>query len=131
MILNICYISYINSYLFDIYIMKEKVEVLIAQFNSVVGDLEGNTNRIINIIKKNRSLNSKKIIIFPELALCGYSPEDLLLRKDFSHAIENSINTIKDNIENNEYLVLGAPNYSKNMVYLTKKDIFQMEIKIS
>ena len=95
--------------------MKEKVEVLIAQFNSVVGDLEGNTNRIINIIKKNRSLNSKKIIIFPELALCGYSPEDLLLRKDFSHAIENSINTIKDNIENNEYLVLGAPNYSKNM----------------
>ena len=115
MTLNICYISYINSYLFDIYIMKEKVEVLIAQFNSVVGDLEGNTNRIINIIKKNRSLNSKKIIIFPELALCGYSPEDLLLRKDFSHAIENSINTIKDNIENNEYLVLGAPNYSKNM----------------
>ena len=115
MILNICYISYINSYLFDIYIMKEKVEVLIAQFNSVVGDLEGNTNRIINIIKQNRSLNSKKIIIFPELALCGYSPEDLLLRKDFSHAIENSINTIKDNIENNEYLVLGAPNYSKNM----------------
>ena len=68
MILNICYISYINSYLFDIYIMKEKVEVLIAQFNSVVGDLEGNTNRIINIIKQNRSLNSKKIIIFPELA---------------------------------------------------------------
>ena len=115
MILNICYISYINSYLFDIYIMKEKVEVLIAQFNSVVGDLEGNTNRIINIIKQNRSLNSKKIIIFPELALCGYSPEDLLLRKDFSHAIENSIKTIKDNIENNEYLVLGAPNYSKNM----------------
>ena len=42
MILNICYISYINSYLFDIYIMKEKVEVLIAQFNSVVGDLAGN-----------------------------------------------------------------------------------------
>ena len=115
MILNICYISYINSYLFDIYIMKEKVEVLIAQFNSVVGDLAGNTNRIIDIIKQNRSLNSKKIIIFPELALCGYSPEDLLLRKDFSHAIENSINTIKDNIENNEYLVLGAPNYSKNM----------------
>ena len=72
MILNICYISYINSYLFDIYIMKEKVEVLIAQFNSVVGDLEGNTNRIINIIKQNRSLNSKKIIIFPDLALCGY-----------------------------------------------------------
>ena len=69
MILNICYISYINSYLFDIYIMKEKVEVLICLFNSVVGDLEGNTNRIINIIKQNRSLNSKKIIIFPELAL--------------------------------------------------------------
>tara|TARA_B100000575_G_C23123434_1_gene650478 strand:- start:799 stop:2430 length:1632 start_codon:yes stop_codon:yes gene_type:complete len=95
--------------------MKEKLEVVIAQFNSIVGDLNGNTDKIIEIIKENRSLDTKKIIIFPELALCGYSPEDLLLRKDFSIAVKKSIEKIKENVESNEYLVLGAPNYSEDM----------------
>ena len=95
--------------------MKEKVEVVIAQFNSIVGDLCGNTDKIINIITENRSLDIKKIIIFPELALCGYSPEDLLLRKDFSIAVKSSIEKIKENVGNNEYLILGAPNYSEDM----------------
>ena len=95
--------------------MKEKVEVVIAQFNSIVGDLCGNTDKIINIIRENRSLDIKKIIIFPELALCGYSPEDLLLRKDFSIAVKSSIEKIKENVGNNEYLILGAPNYSEDM----------------
>ena len=115
MCVNICYISYINKNLFDIYIMKEKVEVVIAQFNSIVGDLNGNADRIINIIKDNRSLDTKKIIIFPELALCGYSPEDLLFRKDFSKAVKHSIERINENVGSNEYLVLGAPNYSEDM----------------
>ena len=95
--------------------MKEKVEVVIAQFNSIVGDLCGNTDKIINIIRENRSLDIKKIIIFPELALCGYSPEDLLLRKDFSIAVKSSIEKIKENVGSNEYLILGAPNYSEDM----------------
>tara|TARA_B100000575_G_scaffold126227_1_gene100669 strand:+ start:1771 stop:3402 length:1632 start_codon:yes stop_codon:yes gene_type:complete len=95
--------------------MKEKVEVVIAQFNSIVGDLCGNTDKIINIITENRSLDIKKIIIFPELALCGYSPEDLLLRKDFSIAVKSSIEKIKENVGSNEYLILGAPNYSEDM----------------
>ena len=95
--------------------MKEKVEVVIAQFNSIVGDLCGNTDKIINIITENRSLDIKKIIIFPELALCGYSPEDLLLRKDFSIAVKSSIEKIIENVGSNEYLILGAPNYSEDM----------------
>ena len=35
-----------------------------------------------DIIDNNRGLNGTKVFIFPELALCGYSPEDLLFRKD-------------------------------------------------
>ena len=92
--------------------MKDKIEFIIVQFNAVVGDLEGNTNRIIDTISKNRSLNSTKVFVFPELALCGYSPEDLLLRHDFKNAISESINKIRSYVENNEYLIFGSPYYS-------------------
>ena len=93
--------------------MKDKVEFIIVQFNAVVGDLDGNTNRIIETIADNRSLNTTKVFVFPELALCGYSPEDLLLRHDFKQSISQYINKIVSFIENNEYLIIGAPSYSK------------------
>ena len=92
--------------------MKDKIEFIIVQFNAIVGDLDGNTNRIIETISKNRSLNSTKVFVFPELALCGYSPEDLLLRHDFKNAISKSINKIRSYVENNEYLIFGSPYYS-------------------
>ena len=96
--------------------MKDKVEFIIVQFNAVVGDLDGNTNRVIETIADNRSLNTTKVFVFPELALCGYSPEDLLLRHDFKQSISQYINKIVSFIENNEYLIIGAPSYSKNRI---------------
>ena len=94
--------------------MKEKIEFIATQFNAVVGDIEGNSKRIIDIILSNRSLTTTKVFIFPELVLCGYSPEDLLFREDFAKKINNAINEIENIVENNEYLILGAPRYSKN-----------------
>ncbi len=95
--------------------MNDKIEIVLAQFNAVVGDLDGNTERIIRIIKDNRSYGSPRIFVFPELALCGYSPEDLLFREDFAIAINKSISKIVDNIKSDEYLILGAPHYSDDL----------------
>ena len=94
--------------------MKKKVEFIISQFNAVVGDIEGNLDKIIDIIDKNRQLNAPKVFVFPELALCGYSPEDLLFREDFSIKINKSIDKIQNYIKSNEYLILGAPRYSND-----------------
>ena len=94
--------------------MKEKIEFIVNQFNAVVGDIEGNTSRIIDIILNNRTLTATKVFIFPELALSGYSPEDLLFREDFAEKINNAINQIENTVENNEFLILGAPRYSKD-----------------
>ena len=94
--------------------MKDTVEIVLAQFNAVVGDLDGNTDRIIKIIRNNRSYGTSKILVFPELALCGYSPEDLLFRKDFAEAVDKSMAKIASYIENDEFCILGAPNYSDN-----------------
>ena len=87
------------------HIMKEKIEFIIAQFNAVVGDIEGNLEKIIDIIDKNRKLNAPKVFVFPELALCGYSPEDLLFREDFSVKINKSITKIQNYIKSNEFAV--------------------------
>jgi NAD+ synthase (glutamine-hydrolysing) len=61
------------------------LRVAMAQINPVVGDLEGNTRRIIERIEQARSAGADAVL-FPELAVTGYPPEDLLLKPDFVEA---------------------------------------------
>jgi len=58
------------------------LRVSLAQINSTVGDLEGNAARIIDRIREAESIGAD-LIAFPELALTGYPPEDLVLRRGF------------------------------------------------
>jgi len=95
--------------------MNDKINFIIAQINPVVGDISANTERIIDIVIKNRELNSTKIFVFPELALCGYSPEDLLFRQDFVKSINKAIDKIRKFIEINEYIIFGSPYYSSDL----------------
>jgi len=59
-----------------------RLRVSLAQINSTVGDLEGNAARIIDRIREAESIGAD-LIAFPELALTGYPPEDLVLRRGF------------------------------------------------
>lgn len=59
-----------------------KLRLALAQINSIVGDFEGNLRKITERIDEARALGVD-IIAFPELALCGYPPEDLLLKPSF------------------------------------------------
>jgi len=58
------------------------MKIAIAQLNCTVGDLAGNVSRILEFAARARA-QSADILITPELAICGYPPEDLLLRDDF------------------------------------------------
>ena len=62
----------------------------LAQINAAVGDLEGNAARIIAQIEAAEALNAD-IVAFPELALTGYPPEDLVLRRGF---VEDNLRTL-------------------------------------
>ena len=55
------------------------MRITLAQINPVVGDIEGNTKKIISIIKKTKA----DIVVFPELSITGYSPQDLILKSNF------------------------------------------------
>ncbi|NPA58034.1 MAG: NAD+ synthase [Aquificae bacterium] len=58
------------------------IRLALAQINSTVGDIEGNAEKIINGIKEAKKLEAD-IVAFPELAITGYPPEDLLLKPSF------------------------------------------------
>lgn len=67
-----------------------RLRVSMAQINSTVGDLEGNAAKIIERIREAESLGSD-LVAFPELALTGYPPEDLVLRRGF---VESNLETL-------------------------------------
>jgi NAD+ synthase (glutamine-hydrolysing) len=58
------------------------VRVALAQMNQVVGDISGNTERVAAAIERARDLGAQ-VVAIPELAITGYPPEDLLLKKSF------------------------------------------------
>jgi NAD+ synthase (glutamine-hydrolysing) len=62
--------------------MAQALKIAIAQMNCVVGDLAGNVDKILDFGRRARSAGAE-LMITPELALCGYPPEDLLLREGF------------------------------------------------
>lgn len=69
------------------------MRIVLAQINPIVGDLKSNHDRIIKAIEEAK-LKSAEMVIFPELALCGYPPEDLLLLPSFILEAEKRLKSI-------------------------------------
>ncbi len=65
--------------------MIRNFRLALAQFNPTVGDIEGNTNRILEYIERARDFQAD-LVAFPELAITGYPPEDLLFKPSFLQA---------------------------------------------
>jgi NAD+ synthetase len=68
----------------------EKLTIAVAQINCTVGDLAGNARKILQFAARARDAGAQ-LIVTPELALCGYPPEDLLLRPDFFRACQREL----------------------------------------
>ena len=62
------------------------MKITIAQINPIIGDLTGNTQKILEAANKAASENTN-LLLTPELSLCGYPPRDLLLKPDFLEAM--------------------------------------------
>jgi NAD+ synthase (glutamine-hydrolysing) len=62
--------------------MTARFRIAMAQINMTVGDFEGNTRRIIERLEEAQNLGAD-VVSFPELAITGYPPEDLLIKSDF------------------------------------------------
>ena len=72
-----------------------KLLIVLAQLNPVVGDIPSNTAQVITALKSARDKFSAGLVIFPELVLCGYPPEDLLLRASMQTRIERALREVE------------------------------------
>lgn len=70
------------------------IRIAMAQFDFPVGAVAGNTDRIIDLIEQAREDHGADLVVFPELAVSGYPPEDLLLRPGFLRDCEQAMERI-------------------------------------
>ena len=89
------------------------MRLALAQINTVVGDLDGNRERILARIDEARD-HGADLVLFPELAVTGYPPEDLLLRPAFVRAAEASLAQIATGCTGIAALV-GAPAFDRDL----------------
>ena len=69
---------------------NSRVKVALAQINATVGDLGGNATKIIEFSRRAYAQGAR-VVLTPELSLCGYPPEDLLLRPSFMQACSQAL----------------------------------------
>ncbi len=89
------------------------MRLALAQINPVVGDLEGNRGLILDRLAEAKA-NAADLVLFPELAVTGYPPEDLLLRPGFVRAAESSVDAIAHEARGTTVLV-GAPHFDRDL----------------
>lgn len=88
--------------------MSEQLTIIMAQINPIVGDVEGNTALIIESAKQAKMEHQADIVVFPEMTLTGYPPEDLLFREALYQQVETSLSTICEQVTDT-VLVIGYP----------------------
>ena len=89
------------------------MRIALAQINTVVGDLDGNRERILGRLEEAKRANAD-LVLFPELAVTGYPPEDLLLRPGFIRAAERSLDEIARAARGIVALV-GTPHFDRDL----------------
>ena len=95
--------------------MPDAIQIAIAQINCTVGDLAGNTAKIIEAAHRAKALGAS-LMLTPELALSGYPPEDLLLRDDFNQACDDALNSLAVAVPDIT-LVVGHPRDFQGLCY--------------
>jgi NAD+ synthase (glutamine-hydrolysing) len=89
---------------------------VLAQLNLLVGDVEGNTSRIIDAGNRARTEFAADVLMVPELAVSGYPPEDLLFHSGLRSQVARSISRLKSELRGIT-LVAGYPEYDGNSIF--------------
>jgi NAD+ synthase (glutamine-hydrolysing) len=96
--------------------MSTQLRVAMAQLNFLVGDIPGNTEKIIVAASKARDEEQADILVCSELALSGYPPEDLLLRPSLEKRVEKALQSLKARVQGIT-LVVGYPAHKNGQLY--------------
>jgi NAD+ synthase (glutamine-hydrolysing) len=92
------------------------LKIALAQINLLVGDVRGNLERVIAESKRARDELGAALVLFPELTLSGYPPEDLLFHRGLRQQIESALLELRDAVPQIGILV-GYPEYAQGQIY--------------
>jgi NAD+ synthase (glutamine-hydrolysing) len=93
------------------------MKISCAQLNPIVGDVEGNTLKVLDIVREAKQ-SEQDIILFPELCLSGYPPKDVLLYKVFNEQIHSSLKRIISESKGlSTALFIGHPYLDDTVLY--------------
>jgi NAD+ synthase (glutamine-hydrolysing) len=93
-----------------------QVRCVMAQLNLVVGDVDGNTSRIVAAANEARDRYRADLVMLPELAVSGYPPEDLLFHSGMRLQVAHSLERLKQEVRGIT-LIAGYPEYSGAKIY--------------
>ena len=96
--------------------MAEHARLILAQCNFCVGDITGNTEKIVTVAKRALGEFRADAVVFPELAITGYPPEDLLFRPALHRCVAASLKKIADAVRDINIFV-GYPEIDGNSIY--------------
>lgn len=94
----------------------KKLTIVGTQINLLVGDIEGNTQLIIDAANRAYRENKADLVLFPELAITSYPPEDLLFRPALYRRVHQALHRITDNVKHTTVIV-GYPDYIEDKYY--------------
>jgi NAD+ synthase (glutamine-hydrolysing) len=90
--------------------MTTRLRIAMAQINLWVGDVTGNVDKIIDYVRRAREQHAD-VVVFPELALLGYPPDDLLLRSGLPAYIQQGLERVRA-ASVGIHVVVGYPEYT-------------------
>jgi NAD+ synthase (glutamine-hydrolysing) len=96
--------------------MSESLTIALAQLNLLVGDVQGNASRVIDSARRARGDLKADLVLYPELTLSGYPPEDLLFHRGFRRQIEAGLERVRDSLGDTAVMV-GFPEYTQAGIY--------------
>ena len=102
-------------------------DIIMAQVNTLVGDFDGNVSRVLELVQQAERESAGPVLLFPELTLCGYPPEDLLLRPSIERRVEAALRTLCGGV-GDSYVVVGYPRAREGRLYNTAGVIHRGEL---
>jgi NAD+ synthase (glutamine-hydrolysing) len=96
--------------------MSETLKVALAQLNLLVGDVLGNAARVNTAAQRSRAELGADLVVFPELTLSGYPPEDLLFHRGFRRRIEEGLGQVRS-ATGEAAVMVGFPEYTQAGIY--------------
>ncbi|WP_272518366.1 MULTISPECIES: NAD+ synthase [unclassified Providencia] len=94
--------------------MSRKLNISLAQLNWLVGDIEGNCDRMLQVVSEQAS--NTDIVMFSELSLTGYPPEDLIFRADFEDRCLVQLDRLQKASQETA-IIVGHPWYEGDDIY--------------